>query len=349
MTLDLDTILVSIYYYVDLLFQRFFAAHRPPPHPRERMSDSYVITLFVISQWSAHRAEARSLRYAQKYWLSYFTYILSQSAFNKRVRALSGVICYMVPLLEKELRTHLGLKSNYQVLDCVAVPVMERCRGDQSQLFVESASIGKGGSGRKFYYGFKLLEAINDVGLITGFVVGPANTEERFLAEAMLSWRIDPDWEAPSGESINNLLGKRHSTGNKEYRSGPTGPLSSCGVGYFSKVPYLTDLGFKGEKWEKHWREEYGATLLNHSHMDKLPREIKKKRGRWLSRLRQDVETGFYWQLSELHLRSNKARSYGGWLARTGAKLLGYNLMVGLNLEKGKSKFEMSGYNALEM
>jgi hypothetical protein len=349
MTLELDTFLVSIYYYVDLLFQRFFAAHRPPPHPRERMSDSYVITLFVISQWSAHRAEARSLRYARKHWLPYFKYILSQSAFNKRVRALAGVICYMVPLVEKELRAYFGINSNYQILDCVAVPVMERCRGDQSHLFVESAAIGKGGSGRKFYYGFKLLEAINDAGFVTGFVAGPANTEERFLAEAMLSWRVDPDLEAPSGASINNLMGKRHGVGKKEYRSGPTGPLSSCGVGYFSQVPYITDLGFKGKQWEKHWKEEFGATLLNKSHMNELPSKVKENRKKWLSRLRQDVETSFYWQLSELHLRNNKARSYGGWLARTGAKLFGYNIMVGLNIERGKGKFEMSGYNALEM
>ena len=88
---------------------------------------------------------------------------------------------------------------------------------------------------------------------------------------------------------------------------------------------------------------------MNSSIYGNLPEKERRKRSKWLSKTRQDIETVFAWQILELHLKSNKARSYGGFIARTGAKLLAFNFMIGMNHQRGKPKFELSEYNAVEM
>ena len=45
------------------------------------------------------------------------------------------------------------------------------------------AAIGKGGSDRRWEYGIKLLAVVEESGCVSGFIAGPANTEERWLAE----------------------------------------------------------------------------------------------------------------------------------------------------------------------
>ena len=49
-----------------------------------------------------------------------------------------------------------------------------------------------GGSDRHFYYGGQLLLATTADEVITGFLLGPANTEGRWLLDALLCWRSDP-------------------------------------------------------------------------------------------------------------------------------------------------------------
>ena len=67
----------------------------------------------------------------------------------------------------------------YEVLDCVPVPLMRRCRGRRRRLFGAEAAIGKGGSDRDWYYGCKLLLSVTAEGVVTGFTLAPADTEDR--------------------------------------------------------------------------------------------------------------------------------------------------------------------------
>jgi hypothetical protein len=98
----------------------------------------------------------------------------------------------------------------YAVVDGVPVALMRRCRGDRHRCFANEAAIGRGGSDRGFDYGVKWLTAVNRRGLITGFVFGPANTEERWLAEALLRWRAFPRSAPPQAEDLTAGLPKDH-------------------------------------------------------------------------------------------------------------------------------------------
>src|SRR5918912_392747 len=87
------------------------------------------------------------------------------------------------------------------------VPLMRCCRGVRHHLFAEEAAVGRGGSDRAWYYGLSLLTVVRADGVLTGFVLGPATTEERWLAEALLRWRQDPSAPPPTAEDLAPALG----------------------------------------------------------------------------------------------------------------------------------------------
>ena len=93
MELDLDTFLTTMYCIADDLYRAEFAAQQPlRPGPAPKLSNSEVITLALLAQWQRNRSERAFLRYAHNHWRSYFPNLLSQSAFNRRMRDLAGVI-----------------------------------------------------------------------------------------------------------------------------------------------------------------------------------------------------------------------------------------------------------------
>lgn len=50
---------------------------------------------------------------------------------------------------------------------------------------------------RQWYSGVERWAAVTDQGVISGFVAGPADTSEYWLAEPLLRWRADPTARPP--------------------------------------------------------------------------------------------------------------------------------------------------------
>ena len=78
------------------------------------MSDSEVLTLAILAQWPRFRCERDFWRYARRYLREYFPTLLSQSQFNRRVRALEPEL----RALQRALAEALVDRSEvYRVLD----------------------------------------------------------------------------------------------------------------------------------------------------------------------------------------------------------------------------------------
>ena len=107
----------------------------------------------------------------------------------------------------------------------MSVPLERCCRGATQRLLGADADFGKGGSDKRWYYGCKLLLSVTPQGVVTGFVAGPANTEERWLAEALLSGRESHGVGAWCGAGA--CPAPQRSAG-KLYH-GPSGPESGRG------------------------------------------------------------------------------------------------------------------------
>lgn len=329
MTLDLDTFLVALYSITDDLYQAHCACHKPRrPGQHPHLSDSEVLTLALCAQWFGP-SERAFIRYIMEHWRAYFPRLLSQSAFNRRSRDLAGVLVHLVAVIARQLQAYL---APYQVLDTVPVPLMRRCRGHRHRLFGDEAAIGRGGSDKEWYYGCKLLVAVTDSGVITGFLLAPASTEEHWVAEAFLCWRAHGEAWPLSPQQ----LPKPYRRNGKKY-VGPTGPLwPRSGVGLANPVPYITDNGFFGAWWQAHWQGDYGATLLTPKHYrGDQAQALRRQHSGW----RQVVETINEHLEHVFGLSFPKARSKWGLLTRIAAKLVALNLGIWLNRHFGRPDF----------
>ena len=330
MEIDLDTFLVTVYTVVDDLYQAQFAAQKDPRGCQGRLSDSEVLSLTVLAQWHPSRSERAFLRFVRRYWREYFPRLTSQSAFNRRAREMSGVLLALGPAVDAALAAHLGEPAAYQVVDGVPVPLARRCRGRRQRAFGPHAAVGRGGADKDFYYGVKLLAAVRPAGTISGFGIGPANTEERWLLDALLRWRCAPEAPPPPAEQLAPILGRTHHGGGQ--RIGPTGPRASfLGVGAPADGCYVADWGLAGAAWQAHWRTHSGACVLTKAQCARLADPTDRAAvTRWLCGLRQAVETTFN-TLTSLGLAFPRARSYWGLLTRLAAKVVALNLGVYLN------------------
>lgn len=323
MDLDQDTFLVALYTTVDDLYRLHCAPAKPHrPGAKPSLSDSEVLTLVICAQFAGW-GERRLVRYAQRHWRGYFPRLLSQSATNRRVRDLAGVLAHLVPLVAAGLRQ---ADEAYEAFDGLPVPLLRRCRGERHRLFANEAGLGKGGSDRQWYYGCRLLVAVTPAGVITGFVYGPAGTEERWLAEALLCWRHDPR-ALPLTPA--DLPPPHPRKGDPHYYVGPTGPIRpQVGVGAANQEPYIVDAGFAGRLWVGHWAGDYAARVLTPaSYQGQNARAVRREHAGW----RHVVETTNERLEHTFHLLFPGARSSWGLLARIAAKLAAFDLGVWLN------------------
>ena len=158
---------------------------------------------------------------------------------------------------------------------------------------------------------------------MTGFLLAPAGTEDRWVGEAFLCGRASPTAE-PCGPAA---LPPLHRRGGGYV--GPTGPRwPRQGGGVASAGPYVADRGFQGAWWQTHWQQDYGACMLT---PDRATGQTGRVR-RWQhASWRQVVET-VNGQLTEvLGLSFPGARSPWGLLTRVAAKVAALNLGIWLN------------------
>lgn len=222
---------------------------------------------------------------------------------------------------------------------------MRNCRARRTPIHDCGFDFGIGGADRRMHYGLKLLTVTNSASLITGLVIAPANTDERFLAESLLRFRRDPNALVPSGPEMDLELGlgTRHSSVSGKI--GITGTIVTAGVGFESKELKIGDLGFRGKKWKDFWKKEYGINFMIPSDFNKLPEKTKTFRKKQLSSLRQMVETNHKYLEDDLSMWYPKSKSYGGTVARIGAKYLMGNICIGINKAIGDGDFRIRKFN----
>lgn len=321
MDTDLDTFLAAVYTQVDTFYQTQI---RPllPPHrgPAPRLSDSEVLTLAIIGHWRGS-SERGLLRWAGATLRPWFPVQLSQSACNRRVRHLGPVLTRLLGWLADQLGV---ARSPYQLVDTVPVPLARPCRGTRHRLFGSEAGIGYGGSDRAWYYGCKLLLLLSAEGVVTGFVLAPASTQDRWPLEAALSWRQTP----PVAPRAASLLPPSHARGGG--RAGPTGPCYWPGsVGHAGAGPLLADTGFAGAAWQPWWAAALGQVVIT-------PRDVDRSARRALHRWRQMIETVNSVLAEGLHLAFPRARTLWGLVWRVTAKCVAVNLGIALNRWLGR-------------
>lgn len=314
MAIDADTFLTTVYATVD----DFCARHPGPvrPGPRPKMRDSEVLTLMLLKPWHG-TSERGMLAWIEQTYHAAFPVLVTPSAFNRRARDLAGVMGQLMLELAQQLKVW---EDDYEILDGLPIPVATPARGQRRRCFLpEEADIGRGGTGKAWYYGVSLLGCVSASGVMTGFVTAPANDAERWEASALLSWRDDPTAVPMGIEAIT------HHTAHGRTLVGPVGnQLSPTTAGEAVTGVYLADRGFSGAEWQTVWRDRYHAEVIT-------PDDLALQDRHWFHHARQCIETVNAVLTEVLHIKHPRARTEHGLITRIVSACTALNLGIFIN------------------
>jgi hypothetical protein len=297
--LDPETFLVELYVAAD----EFCKATLPPerrPGPAPSLARSEVVTLASFGQWQQFPSEAAFYRWARKRLRGAFPGLPSRPQLNRLVRRHGASIAAFALHLGGRLAA--GDDRAFEVVDGTGVRTRNAKRRGAGWL-PGVAAIGQC-TRLGWYEGVRLLVAATPGGAITGWGIGPANTNDRTLAGTFFAVRAAPDPRLPS-------------------------------VGRPTSDRYVADMGFAGKDCEARWAREAGAVVVCPPQSDSA-RAWPKPLRRWLAGLRQVVETVNDRLLAAFGLDRERPHDLGGLQARLAAKVGLHNFCGWLNRTLGR-------------
>src|SRR5690606_9315530 len=131
------------------------------------------------------RSERGVVRYMQTHGLGWFPQMLERSQFNARVRALWAVFVR----LQQDIAEWLYVDELFEVVDCSELPHCSLSQAASHDRHWLSGHLGRGGNNGGWYYGEQLLVSTTAAGVSTGWLVGQAQIDDRWMLEAFLSTR----------------------------------------------------------------------------------------------------------------------------------------------------------------
>lgn len=326
--MDLDTFLTTLYVLVDDWYtgQGIEGYMRRHKGGVKRMSDSEVLTVALAGQWRVGvpwQSERGVVRYMRTQGRGWFPQMLERSAFNERVRQLWGAFI----LLQQALaQAETAVSSLYECVDCVPLPACTTAQAHHAaRHWLLSSQFGHGGNQGTWFFGEQLLVSVVPSGEVTGWLLGPASADDRWLMEALLSQRAGHlTFQGPPRD--NHQVHARPSVP-------PLGPALAAGHGH--PRPYLADQGFNGDRWRRHWVLTYHAHVLTVPPPNS-PHPWSSSARRWLAHHRQIIETVFARLTTVFGLKKLEAHSRWGQYTRLAAKLAAYNIGLFINRRLGR-------------
>lgn len=324
--MDMNTFLTTLYVLIDDWYQGEQQAQmQRHGGPAVQMSDSEVLTVAIAGQWRVGvpwRSERGVVRYMQTQGRGWFPQMLKRSEFNERVRQLWGAVVQ----LQQQVADWLEAKSTlYEVVDCVPLPACSLAQAASGRgHWLWWSRLGYGGNQGGWYWGEQVLTSVTAQGVVTGWVLGSAPVDDRWLLQALVSQR-------------RGHLELLTPAGDKKHTAPPA--ASSFGglvaVGKQRARPYLADQGFNGKRWRQQWWQRYGVDVITVPPAN--AREAWSAQDcRWLASKRQIVETLFARLGSVFALNHLQAHSRWGQLTRLALVMAAYNLGLFLNRLAGR-------------
>ncbi|MBE0688706.1 MAG: hypothetical protein IH587_01115 [Anaerolineae bacterium] len=325
--MDMDTFLTKLYVFIDDWYKAKAAPMvKRTVGPEARLSDSEVLTLAIVSQWRCGvpwQSERAMVRYMQKEGRQWFPQMLSRSRYNERVRCLWAVLV----ILQQALAELLGSREAlYEVVDCVPLPNCSNAQACKKGHWLYWSTRGYGGTRVSCYWGDQALISVTPEYAITGWLIGPANADDRVLLQGLISqrngqcifttptpWRPHRQIEAPA--FLHPVLAAgRAATG----------------------ATYLADKGFNGFRWQNHWYTHYGVSVVTEPPRNLMPADWPVCWSRSLHHMRQVIETTFAILTTAFRVQHLMAHSLWGQLTRFAATLAAFNWGLFINRQLGR-------------
>jgi hypothetical protein len=191
-TVSTETLFLRLFCLIDDLYRLVApdsVRHRPGAE-RMKMSDSEIITLSVMQEGKSNDSELSFHRLVLKDYHHLFPDLVSRSRYHRRRKDLMGVQREML----RELMRQARFAAAWLIIDSAPITVAESGRWKSAQMSIWCAEAGYAPSKRQFFLGFRLHALVNEAGALCDFVLAPANTGERYVAEHLLG--VEAAWEA---------------------------------------------------------------------------------------------------------------------------------------------------------
>jgi len=330
--MDLETFFTELYVIVDDCYKGHIAGQMVKHAGAvAQLSDSEVLTIALAGQWRVGvpwASERGVVRWVRGHGLGMFPQMLARRGFNERVRWLWGAFIVMQQVVGE------WLSSSQDIYECVdSVPLQAFSNGQgcrEAGHWLWESRTGHGGTTGGFYAGDQVLTSVTASGVVTGWLVGNADIDERWLLSAFLSARCgQPALSAPPPDP--------HQTRARRLTPpvGHSGAFQAVGVSH--QRPYLADRGFNSPRWQRHWQLTYGATVLSvPPHNDPHRPDWSRQDCLWLASHRQIIETTFAALATCFGWQHLQAHSRWGHYARLAATFAAYHIGLLLNRRLGR-------------
>lgn len=326
--MDLDTFLTTVYVMVDDWYKASWAKSMQRQQGRRAtMSDSEVLTLAIVGQWRVGvpwQSERGLVRYMQQHGQGWFPRMLGHSGFNQRVRNLWAIFIQLQQAVADWLEPQGSL---YECVDCVPLPAcsLAQSRRERGHWWWWSR-YGYGGTRGGCYFGDQVVMSVSPRGVVSGWLVGDAALDDRWLLQALLRLRAGQTAltcpPASASGKYRRLLPPAHL------------PVPAQAAGTALSNHYLADGGFGGERWHSIWHA-CGAQVLAPPPSN-APDCWSSRFHHWHRRHRQPIETAFAHLTTVFSLARLRAHSRWGQLTTLAAMFAAYNLGLWLNQQQGR-------------
>ncbi len=323
--MDLDTFMTALYVWIDDWYKAEMAEHMARHHgPQPKMSDSEVLTVAIAGQWrygvpwQSERGVVRYMLGAGRCW---FPQMLERSRYNERVRHLWAAIIKLQQALAAALAAAAPL---YEVVDCLPLPGCANAQVNQSGHWLWWGTWGHGGTHGQKYWGDQLLLSVTTDHVITGWLIGPANVDDRGMLQALIAQRqgdyqfLSPDPWRPWRQMQRPSL---------------VYPLLAGGE---RCATYLADKGFNGFRWHNHWRSTYAVQVLTEPSGKAQSAGLPRSWCHWFRGMRQAVETTFAVLCEVFAVKRLRPHSRLGQYTRVALATAAFNWGIWLNRLSGR-------------
>ena len=178
MTTDIDTLATALYVTTDDLLKAFpeIAPPRPAVGAQVQLSDAELITLAVMQALEGYTSERRWLRHAHTHLRHLFPYLPGQSGYNKRLRAASYLVTYMIRVLARDTA---AWHDDVWVVDSTPVECARSRDAVMRSDLAGWAQYGYCASHSRYFWGLRLHLVCTLSGLPVAFALAGAKAGEQ--------------------------------------------------------------------------------------------------------------------------------------------------------------------------
>ena len=299
--MDLDTFITTVYVMIDDYCKTQHMTWMKTTGPMPSLTLSEVLSLVLLSRWRRFSSDRDFYRFADQHLRAAFPNLPAYSQFNRLMRASGNLLNSFNQFLGVAMQVQICV---YEALDTMGCATRNAKRRGEGWLAGE-ANIGY--SNRLGWYeGLNVITSVTPDGFITGFGCAPASTKEQPYAETFFAVRATGSPDMPE-------------------------------VGKPAQGAYITDNGFCGKSNRQRWQQCYSVQVITppqRSHSNSWPKTLR----RWLSGLRQIVETVHEKLLNSFRLDRERPHLLQGFRVRLAASVTLHNFCIWLNIQLGRPK-----------